>query len=177
MAVYNDSTEVVALIREPRIWHSMNDVSDEDEAELIADSYASGDTVRIQLSERRVSGVDIVGNALSTTVWRDSTDAEYAKSILESTNMNMIMNDDIIEGITAEGTARSYYYKDPFDSDNIFVNEATGDTLYFIFDNGEVTQLRISGRGGGGAKGSYFEYAPVDSTTTDESEEIAEETE
>ncbi len=173
MAVYNDSTEVVSLIREPRIWHSMTDASDEDESELIADSYASGDTIRIHLSERKVSGVDIVGNALSTTVWRDSSGAEYAKSILESANMNLVMDGDLIAGITAEGTARSYYYKDPSDTENIFVNEATGDTLYFFFEGGEVSQLRISGRGGGGAKGSYFEYAPADSAETADTGETA----
>ncbi|MFC1551442.1 LptA/OstA family protein [Candidatus Latescibacterota bacterium] len=164
MAVYNDSTEVVELKGDPKIWHVMSDGVGEDNSKLTANSYASGDTISIHLSERKVSGVDILGNALSTTVWRDSTGAEYAKSILESTNMNLVMTDDLISGITAEGTARSYYFKDPSDTEDLFVNEATGDTLYFFFDDGEVTQLRISGRGGGGAKGNYYEFSPVDTT-------------
>jgi|GEM_PF-6694770 lipopolysaccharide export system protein LptA len=164
MAVYNDSTEVVDLEGDPKIWHVMSDGVGEDNSKLTANSYAGGETISIRLSERKVSGVDILGNASSTTVWRDSTGAEYAKSILESMNMNLVMTDDLISGITAEGTASSYYFKDPSDTDDLFVNEATGDTLYFFFDGGEVTQLRISGRGGGGAKGNYYEYSPVDTT-------------
>ncbi|MFC1538870.1 LptA/OstA family protein [Candidatus Latescibacterota bacterium] len=171
MAVYNDSTEVVTLMNNPKAWHVMYDSANENNRKLTANSYVSGDTIQIYLSERKVSGVDVLGNALSTTVWRDSTETEYAKSILESAKMRLAMNDDLISGITAEGTARNYYFKDPYDSDDIFVNEATGDTLYIIFNEGEVLQLRISGRGGGGAKGNYYEYSPIDTLKVIETEE------
>ncbi|MFC1490868.1 LptA/OstA family protein [Candidatus Latescibacterota bacterium] len=164
MVVYNDSTEVATLTGEPKIWHVMSDGVGEDNSELTASSYVSGDSMMIYFSDRRVRGVDILGKALSTTVWRDSTEAEYAKSILESAKMKLSMKDDMISGITAEGTANSYYFRDQSDTDELFVNEATGDTLYFIFDDGEVTQLRISGRDGGGAKGNYYKFSPVDTT-------------
>jgi len=169
-AIYNDSTEVVMLTENPEAWHVMYERHGDSVSKLRADSYITGDTIKVYLHDREISGVDVIGNALSTTVWIDSIDAVYARSIMESAKMNLTMNDDMISRITAEGTASSYYFRDPSDRDEIFVNEATGDTLYFFYVDGKMSQLRISGYGGGGAKGKYHEFSPVDTTMVSESE-------
>ena len=169
-AIYNDSTEVVILTENPQTWHVMYEIHGDAVSKLRADSYVTGDTIKVYLHERKVSGVDVVGNALSTTVWTDSTDAVYARSILESAKMNLTMKEDMISRITAVGTASSYYFRNPSYKDEIFLNEATGDTLSFYYVDGKISQLRISGKGGGGAKGKYYEFSPVDTTMVSESE-------
>ena len=122
---------------------------------LRAESYVTGDTIMVYLKDRKVSGVDVVGNALSKTVWTDNTEALYARNILESAKMRLAMENDMISMVTAEGTASSYYFRSPTMEENMFVNQATGDTLYFFYDSGKLTQLRILGFGGVGAKGKF----------------------
>ncbi len=168
-AVYNDSTEVVTLTDKPEARHVMYERHGDSSSELRAESYVSGDTIKVYLRERKVSSVDVVGNASSQTVWTDSTNSVYARSILDSKKMRLTMEDDMISMITAEGLASSYYFRNPFDEDNMFVNEATGDTLYFFYDEGRISKLRISGYGGGGAKGKYYEYSPVETNAVTDS--------
>ena len=172
-AVYDDSTEMVTLTGTPEVNHVMYDTADDAISELRAESYATGDTMRIHLRERKVQGVDIIGNSLNKTVWTDTTDAVYARSILESANMNLLMNDNLVSLITAEGTASSYYFRNPSNDEKMYVNKATGDTLIFFYDGGKISQLRISGYGGGGAKGKYYELSPFEAAADSESVEIA----
>ncbi len=138
-------------------------------SELRAESYVTGDTIKVYLQERKVKSVDVVGNAFSRTVWTDSTDAVYARSILESAKMRLTMEDDLISMVTAVGTASSYYFWNPPEEETMFVNEATGDTLYFFYKNGRISQLRISGYGGGGAKGKYYEFSPEETSAVTDS--------
>ena len=48
----------------------------------------------------------------------------------------------------------------------MFVNEASGDTLRFFLDNGKIKKLRISGYGGSGAKGKYYEFSPANTDSS-----------
>ena len=167
-AVYDDSLEIITLIETPEVWHVMYDTQSDTLSVLRAESYVTGDTIMVYLKDRKVSGVNVVGNALSKTVWTDSTEALYARNILESAKMRLTMENDMISMVTAEGTASSYYFRNATMEENMFVNQATGDTLYFFYDSGKITQLRISGFGGVGAKGKYYEYEPfVDTAKAD----------
>jgi len=163
-AVYNDSTEVVTLTDMPEARHVMYERHGDSPSKLRAESYVTGDTIKVYLRERKVSGVDVIENASSNTVWTDSTDTVYARSILDSAKIRLTMEDDLISMVTAEGTASSYYFRNPFDDETMFVNEAKGDTLYFFYKNGRISRLRISGYGGGGAKGKYYEFSPVETS-------------
>lgn len=158
-AVYDDSLETVTLTDHPEGYHIMYDEASDAVSLLRTASTVTGDTVRIYLEERMVRGIDVLGSARSVSVWTDSTDAVYARSVLESAQIRLEMEDGMITSTVAEGTARSYYFKNETGKDNLFVNEASGDTLRFFYDGGTITQLRISGFGGGGAKGKYYGYA------------------
>ncbi len=168
-AVYHDSTEVVILTGTPEVHHVMYERHGDASSKLRAESYVTGDTIKVYLQERKVKSVDVVGNAFSRTVWTDSTDAVYARSILESAKMRLTMEDDLISMVTAVGTASSYYFWNPPEEETMFVNEATGDTLYFFYKNGRISQLRISGYGGGGAKGKYYEFSPEETSAVTDS--------
>lgn len=168
-AVYHDSTEVVTLTDMPEVHHVMYERHRDAPSKLRAESYATGDTIKIYLQERKVKSVDVIGNAFSRTVWTDSTDTVYARSILESAKMRLTMENGMISMVTAEGTASSYYFRNPSDVETMFVNEATGDTLCFFYDNGRISKLRISGYGGGGAKGKYYEFSPEETSTVTDS--------
>jgi len=165
-AVYNDSTEVFTLFDTPTVYHSMFEKASDALSELKADSYITGDTIRIYLRKREVTGVDVLGKAYSNTVWKDSTEAVFAKSILEGAKMSLKMEGSMISMITAEGNATSYYFRNPADNSKMFVNEASGDTLRFFYDNGKINKLRISGYGGSGAKGKYYEFSPANTDSS-----------
>ncbi len=161
-AVYDDSSEVVILTDKPQVHHVMYEKNTDALSELRAESYITGDTIKISLRERKVNAVDVSGNATSSTVWTDSTDTVFSRNLLESAKMSLLMDGDYISTITAEGTASSYYFKNPAADEKMFVNEATGDTLRFYYTDGKITHLRISGYGGSGAKGKYYEFSPAE---------------
>ena len=104
-----------------------------------------------------------------TTVSTDSTGGIYDSSIIDSAAMRLSMADDRISLITAEGTAASYYHKGQQHDDRMFVNEAAGDTIYFFFRDGKISQMRINGTGGSGARGKYYEYKPISVSTLKDS--------
>jgi len=158
-AVYDDSTETVVMTVTPRAYHVMFEHDKDALSELRVESRLSGDSIRVFLRDRKVSSIDVLGKASSISVWTDSTDAVFSRSILESMNMSMLMDGDYVSRITAEGRASSYYFKNPATEEKMYVNEATGDTLYFYYNAGKIEQLRISGYGGGGAKGRYYEFS------------------
>ena len=168
-AEYDDSLEVITLTGKPEarnvLFHRPNDAN----SEIKTLSTVSGDSMWVYLKERQVSGVDVIGSAHSTTLSADSTGAVYDESIISSSAMRLLMSDRKISRISAEGTAQSYYHKAMQDDDNMIVNEATGDTIYFFFDVGKITHMRITGAGGAGAKGTYYGFKPESPPAEDDS--------
>ena len=51
----------------------------------------------------------------------------------------------------------------------MIVNEASGDTIYFFFDEGKITRMRITGMGGSGAEGKYYGFKPASSVSDEDS--------
>lgn len=175
--VYDDSLEVLTMTGRPSAEHVMYDTESDAVSELRAESKVYGDTVRIRLVEQEIREVSVIGSALNETVWEDTTGGMYARSVLESNNMRLEIEENVITAIVAEGMAKSYYFRNPADMENAFVNEATGDTLRFIYEDGRMVQLRISGVGGGGAKGKYYEFSeakPETDVEPEQSEELHE---
>lgn len=164
-AVYDRKNEVFTLTGSPSVQQVSYDTFEEENVPLRALSVVGGDTIRVSLKGQDIRGVEIIGGAYSTTVWRDSTGAQYARSILESSGMRLAMADNRISLITAAGMAKSYYYQSPRPEANMFVNEAVGDTLRFFFEQGRVARLQISGSRGAGARGKYYEYVPAEADT------------
>ena len=178
-ALYDDSGEVIYLSGKPVAEMITVNNPDETESPLKMTSTVTGDSMLVFLSERKVTGVDVIGGAHSTTVSTDSTGALYDRSIMESTAMRLEMKDNLVLLVTAEGRASSYYHRAQIDNqDGMFINEAEGDTIYFFFDEGVISQMRISGFGGTGARGKYYRYkpAPEDSVKTGDTETARNET-
>ncbi|MFC1606451.1 hypothetical protein ACFL47_00650 [Candidatus Latescibacterota bacterium] len=164
-AEYDDSLEVITLVGKPEARHVIFHNPDDAVSEIKTVSTVSGDSMWVYLDERRVSGVDVIGKAHSTTLSADSTGATYDESIITSSAMRLLMNERKISRISAEGTADSYYHKANQEDDNMIVNKATGDTIYFFFDVGKITHMRITGAGGAGAKGTYYGFKPEPDST------------
>ncbi|MFC1511582.1 hypothetical protein ACFL5H_00090 [Candidatus Latescibacterota bacterium] len=161
-AWYEGKRDLFTLTGNPEGNHVMHDTLGDDDVMLRAVSTVRGDTIRVYLEDSEVRWVEVVGGCVSTTDWEDSTGALYSRSILESSEIRLDMADDRISMITAGGMAKSYYFQNERDDEDMFVNEATGDTLRFFFEEGRIARLRISGTGGAGARGKYYEYAPAD---------------
>ncbi len=172
--VYDDSLEVLTMTGQPSAEHVMYDIESDAVSKLRAESKVYGDTIRIRLVEQEIREVSVIGSALNETVWEDTTGGIYARSVLQSNDMRLEIEENVITTIVAEGMAKSYYFRNPADMENAFVNEATGDTLQFIFDNGRMVRLRISGVGGGGAKGKYYEFSEAEPETNVEQEQSEE---
>ena len=123
-------------------------------------SIVTGDSIRIFVHKQKITGVEVIGSAVSTTTSTDTTGTLFDKSFIESAVMHLDMGSEYITQVSAEGTARSYYHHNKTQENDMFVNEATGDTLTFYFDKGKVTEMKIYGFGGGLGKGIYYEYEP-----------------
>ena len=174
-AVYDDKTETVILTGMPVSRLVTYHAPDNAASELKMVSTVTGDSMRVFLSNRKVTGVEVIGAAHSTTVSRDTTGAVYDRSIIDSTVMRLKMNDDQVALVTAEGTARSYYHRAVLENkDGMFVNEASGDTIYFFFEEGTISQMRITGFAGTGARGKYYGFEPAPESAEEDSVEMNE---
>ncbi len=170
-AVYDDSTETLTLTGSPSIRYAVTDTRDEADSELHTTSIVTGDTVRVAIRDRRITGAEVIGNAVSTTNSVDTAGILFDRSVIESARMTMEIDNDFISRVSAQGTAMSYYHRNYPGDERMIVNEAAGDTLTFDFDRGELVEMKIFGFGGGLGKGTFFDYEPVkppaDSTLTD----------
>ena len=161
MAVYIDSTETVLLTGSPEAEITMwNDPTDETPG-LQRIGVVTGDTIQIGMADQQITGVYVAGGAVSTITAHDSTGSLYDRSVIESATMHMEMTDGLVSLVTAEGTAQSYYHRAQMDDVRMFINEAEGDTIIFYFDEGHADHMRITGKGGSGARGSYHELSPL----------------
>jgi len=160
MAVYDHSAELITLSGYPEVHYVIHETRNDISSVLRTPSLVTGDTIKVQLRERRISGAEVIGPAVSRTTSTDSTGAVYDMTVIESANMHLQMEEDFVSLVSAEGTARCYYHKRSTDSNKMFVNVATGDTLNFYFNKGEIEQFEIFCYGGGLGKGKYYSYEP-----------------
>ena len=159
-AVFDDSLEIVTLTGSPSARYVVFHKPEDAISEITTVNIITGDSMWVYLHDRKVSGVEVIGSAHNTTVSTDTTGGMYDESIIDSAALRIVMADDVISLITAEGTAESYYHKVVSDDNRMFVNEASGDTIYFFFTEGKITQMRITGAGGAGARGKYYDFKP-----------------
>ena len=170
-ALYDQEAETVTLHGEPIIRYSSLDRRDEARAMLLTRSRIRGDTITVALSERQITGARALGNASSISESSDSLGVLFDRSIIRSALMRLELDNRTISRITAEGTARSWYFRSKYGESEMFVNKADGDTLTFRFDRGELVSMKIVGYGGGLGTGNYLQFepikepAPVDSTS------------
>ena len=157
-AVYNNATETLVLTGNPRIEYLTASKREGAPSILTTRSIVTGDTVSVRFSERKVVSAEVKGSAVSSTSSIDTMGVLYDRSVIESMVMRLGMENDLISTISAEGTARSYYHRNYSEDKNMFVNVATGDTLNFLFENGDVSSMEIYGYGGSPGKGMYYEY-------------------
>jgi lipopolysaccharide export system protein LptA len=164
-AVYDDSLEVVHLTGDPKATHVGYEYDDSIEKYRRLESEVSGDSIRVYLDDRNISRVIIRGFAHNATVSTDSiTGSLIDRTLINSENIYVDMQDQKVSMIAAIGTAESMYLTKSEEMERIYVNEARGDTLYFFFEDGKANMLRLTGLGGGGARGKYYEYAPTEDT-------------
>jgi len=167
-AAWNDSSETLVMSGEPKIEYRVNDSREGAPSALTTVNTVAGDTIRVSISERKIQGTTITGSVKSVTASTDSSGATYDKSVIESAVMRLVMEDDTISMISAEGTAQSYYYRNATAEESRFVNSASGDTLSFFFDKGALSEMKIYGYGGSPGAGKYLNYEPfVESAASD----------
>jgi lipopolysaccharide export system protein LptA len=156
--VYDDSLGVMIMTVNPRVYHTMTD--DSDNRTLTANSIITGDSITVFLKERKITGAEVNGKAREVTVWTDSLQTVYGRSVLESGQITLNIENNMITGMKAKGNANTYYFRKPTDSDKLNVNQAVGDTIIFFFDKGRIQRLLIEGRSGADASGKYYEFSP-----------------
>ena len=166
-AKYEDLIEKITLLGKPNIQHSMHGTSDDDKAPIRITNEVSGDSIYIFLKNRALSSAEVIGSAVTITVAADSTTNALAyRSVLESRNMKLLMSGERISGVNAEGNADSYYMRGATKKDkDMVVNIARGDTIQFYFVEGRISNMRITGIGGGDAVGKYYKFSPVSKDT------------
>lgn len=157
-SVYDDSLGILTLTVNPRVYHIM--IDDSDNRTLTANSIITGDTITVFLKDRKITGADVKGKAREVTVWTDSLETVYGRSVLESGQITLDIADNMITGMKAKDNANTYYFRKPTDSDKLNVNQAAGDTIHFFFDKGRIQRLLIEGRSGADAAGKYYEFSP-----------------
>jgi hypothetical protein len=161
-AFYDDAAERITLLDSPVIRHIMHGTGEDDKIPIRITSEVTGDTIFVYLKNRALSAVRVTGNAIGTVVATDSTGGVYYRSVLESRHMRLDMADNQVSEVTAEGVANSYYMHAPTEKGKkMFVNVARGDTIWFFFTDGHISDMRIRGMSGGDAVGKYYEYEPV----------------
>jgi lipopolysaccharide export system protein LptA len=165
--VYEDLAEKITLLGKPNIQHVMHGLSDEDKFPIRITNEVTGDSIYIYLKNRALSSAVVIGSAVTTTVAVDSTTgALNYRSVLESRNIRLGMDGERISGVTAEGNADSYYMHDATKKDkDMFVNIARGDTIRFFFTEGRISNMLITGIGGGDAVGKYYKFSPAPKDT------------
>ncbi|MBT4483925.1 MAG: hypothetical protein HOC71_09640 [Candidatus Latescibacteria bacterium] len=173
-AVFADSTSTLTLTGNPELTYSISETRDEAPSRLSTKSIISGDTINIQIKDRKFIGADVIGSAVSTTISTDTTGTLFDKSLIESKDMSLVTYNDVISRISAEGTARSYYHRNEKKDNMKFVNSASGDTLTFFFAGGKISEMRIFGFGGGLGKGKYYGYEPLETLADSSDSEIRE---
>ena len=173
-ALYSYETEALTLTGNPEIRYAITDTREDASSELRTTSVVAGDSVRVFIHDRKVSGAEVIGSATGTTTSVDTTGTIFDQSVIESADMRLEMEDGFISLVSAEGTARSYYHRNYADDGKMFVNDAVGDTLTFYFDRGKITEMKIFGFGGGLGKGIYYNYEEEESPAESDSTRTAE---
>jgi lipopolysaccharide export system protein LptA len=165
--IYEDKAEKVTLLGKPGIRYIMHGKSEEDKTPIRITNVVTGDSIYIFLKNRAISSAVIIGSAVTTTVAEDSASGALAyRSVLESRKLQLGMEGERISGITAEGNADSYYLQGATKkSKDMLVNVARGDTIWFFFTEGRISNMRITGIGGGDAVGKYYKLSPAPKDT------------
>lgn len=104
------------------------------------DSQLTGDSIAIQLVDRKVRTIDVFENAMAISM----TDLEKRYDQLASTNLRFNVEQDTIRSVWAMDQAASMYF--------IFenarpdgLNRSSGDTIIILFDRGKASRISIYG--------------------------------
>lgn len=107
-------------------------------------SQLTGDSIAIQLEERKVRTIDVLGNAMAIS----STDVEKRYDQLASTNLLFNVEQDTIRSVYAMDQAASMYFIFE-DAQPDGVNRSSGDTIIILFDRGKASRISIYGPSSG----------------------------
>ena len=119
------------------------------------DSQLTGDTMAIQLVERKVRTIDVIGNAMAIS----STDVEKRYDQLASTNLRFNVDQDTIRSVFAMDQAASMYFIfEDVQPDG--VNRSSGDTIIILFNRGKASRISIYGPSSG-AEGEIIPESQV----------------
>jgi len=107
-------------------------------------SQLTGDSIAIQLEERKVRTIDVLGNAMAIS----STDIERRYDQLASTNLLFNVEQDTIRSVYAMDQAASMYFIFE-DAQPDGVNRSSGDTIIILFNRGKASRISIYGPSSG----------------------------
>ena len=118
-------------------------------------SQLTGDSIAIQLEERKVRTIDVLGNAMAIS----STDVEKRYDQLASTNLLFNVEQDTIRSVYAMDQAASMYFIFE-DAQPDGVNRSSGDTIIILFNRGKASRISIYGPSSG-AEGEIIPESQV----------------
>ncbi len=95
-AVYDDVSETFILTGSPVSRLAAYHFPDDAASELKMVSMVTGDSMRVFLSDRKVTGMEVIGSAHSTTASTDTTGTRYDRSSIDSAVMRVKMDNDRI---------------------------------------------------------------------------------
>lgn len=104
-------------------------------------SQLTGDSIAIQLAEKKVQTIDVVGRAMTIS----GTDAAGRYDQLAAERILFSVSQDTIRRINAEQRAASMYFvfeKNRPDG----VNRSSGDTITILFEEGKASRIGIYGQ-------------------------------
>jgi len=139
--LYYPEKDLVLLKKDPIIWYEDNQIT--------------GDSMRIQLQERKLREVFVEGNAFaisrSDTLPDQKSPSPTRFNQLTSQRMTLSFVDEELEHISADGTAISVYflYEDGVPNG---VNRASGDKIIVVSREGRAERINVIG----GTEGKYY---------------------
>lgn len=139
--VYYSQKESIVLRSSPIIWYEDNQIT--------------GDSMQIELRDRRLDRVYVSGRAFavsrSDSLEDRKSPSETRFNQLTSQRMTLYFSDDRLQQIEAEGTAISLYYLYENGVPN-GVNKVSGDKIVLVSREGRAESIKVVG----GTEGTYY---------------------
>ena len=105
-----------------------------------------GDRIEILFRENDVTEIIVSGTAQGISTRSDDMQSPPQVSTVNGKTIRMFFIDEELRDILIEGNATSFYHLPPDEeTHDQGMNEASGDSIHFFFEDGEVARVRISG--------------------------------
>lgn len=133
--IYLSKDSMVVLQKQPIVWYE--------------DNQLTGDSVTVYIRDRKISRVDVNGNAFAVSQ-SDSVFADRYNQ-LKGKKLAMYLTDRKVDHIIVENNATSLYYLYDKNKPN-GVNSVSGDRVVMYFKDGKIERIAVIS----GVEGNYY---------------------